>query len=129
MSRPNKWLELFPKTKKVGIATHHYVKYSCCGIEKWLSASAITKFNGNPICNPCAKKKRWSEHHQKVKNFILERRDLDGNPITHCKTCGVEFDENNVHLNTYIIAKQNFHRCKRCAKEHRIKWKNKEKDA
>ena len=129
MSRPNKWLKLFPKTKKVGIATHHYVKYSCCGIERWLSASAITKFNGNPICRPCSSKERWTEHYQKVKNFIRERKDLDGNPITHCKNCGVEFDENNVHSNTYIIAKINFHRCKQCANEHRIKWRNKEKDA
>tara|TARA_B100000989_G_C19500766_1_gene454165 strand:+ start:797 stop:1525 length:729 start_codon:yes stop_codon:yes gene_type:complete len=129
MSRSNRWLKLFPKTKKVGIATHHYVKYSCCGIEKWLSASAITKFNGSPICSPCSKRKRWSEHYKKVKKFIQERKDLYGNPITHCKTCGVKFDTNNVHSNTYIIAKDNFHRCKHCTKEHRLKWSNIEKNA
>lgn len=129
MPRPNKWLKIFPKTKKVGRATHHYVQYSCCGIEKWMSTSAINRCNGNPVCKPCSIKNRAIEHNQRVQNLILERKDLNGNPVTHCKTCGVEFDENNVHPNTYIIGKSLFHWCKHCARDVRNRWGNNDKRA
>ncbi len=128
MSRPNKWLKLFPKTKKVGIATYHLVKYNCCGVQKWLSASALTKKNGQLICRNCSVKNRWINHKALMIKYSSEKRDMNGNKVIFCKECKVKLDETNIHKNTFIISRQNFGRCKSCALLKKNSWRNKDVD-
>lgn len=129
MSRPNKWKTLFPTTKKVGIATHHWVKYPCCGVERWMSASALSARNGKLICRNCSVKRRWEEHKRLMPILSAQKKDLKGNPVTNCKDCGTEFKEENVHKNTYEIGKADFQRCDDCRLIKGRQHRNKEKDA
>ena len=129
MPKPNKWKTLFPRTKKVGRQTHHLVKYPCCGIEKWMSTSTLAKYNGKPICRDCSFKRRWEEHKRLLPILSAQKKDLKGNPVTHCKDCGTEFNKENVHKNTYQIGKKNFHRCEDCRAAKKRQYRNKEKDA
>lgn len=129
MSRPNKWLKLFPKTKKVGIATYHLVKYNCCEIKKWVKASEITRKNGKLICRNCSVKNRWINHKTLMTKYSSEKRDINGNRVIYCKECKAKLDETNIHKNTFIISGQNFGRCKSCALLKRNSWRNKDVDA